>query len=65
MCRDDLKKKKHSNVHSSSLGFPTQQPLSRQKRWSDSREGGVKRVGVREMERKSMWSENEETDMEK
>lgn len=23
----------------------------------------MKRVGVREMERKSMWSENEETDM--
>lgn len=33
-----------------------------EKRWSDSREGGGKRVGVRERERKSMWSENEETD---
>lgn len=31
--------------------FTTQRPLGRQDRWSDSREGGVKRVGVKERER--------------
>ena len=43
-----------------------------EKIWTDSREGGVRRVGVkesegeiqreREMERGSMWSEKQETD---